>query len=824
MRQAGTCFHCGDALPAGAPIFARLGNVHQPMCCPGCKAVAEFIHDNDLGAYYEHRQQPGPDNGLRAEDSDWTLYDRDDLATRYVSDDGATATATVDVGGMYCSACAWLFENAMRRTNGIRSVALNSATRRAVVSWDPSRLAFSGVLSAIAAIGFRPSPAVAGVAGEGREHEQRSALRRLIVAAAAGMQVMMFAVALYAGDHFGIEGRIEQFLRIVSLLVCLPIVFYSARPFFEGAVRGLKARQPGMDLPVSLAIIAAFAASTVAALRGSGEIYFDSVAMFVLFLGAARYLEMRSRHRADDQAQALASLLPEVATRLAGDVPEIVSVDRLRPTDKVLIRPGDVIPADGRVLSGELAVDESLLTGESMPVGREAGSAVYAGAINRAGTASVEVTRAGASTSLAEIGRLLDQARADRPRVAQLADRIASRFVLAVLLIAAVTGLAWLQIDAGRAFEIVLATLVVTCPCALSLATPASIAAAASGLAREGILLVRARALEVLSRPARLVFDKTGTLTRGQPEILATDLLDEGVDEAFALSLGAALEKASEHVLARAFTPYFEPAEHALDSVRIVAGAGIEASAGDRQFRLGSYDFVAPTGSPLEAPPAPADGSMRVWLGDTRRLLAVFTIGDELRPDAAEAIESLRRLGHRISIASGDHVSAVQAIARRLDIEDATAALAPSAKLELLSAMRGQGLPVVMVGDGVNDAPVLAAADASIAVDAGTALARASADVIVPGRRLASVAKVAEVAATTRQTIRQNLAWAIGYNLLAIPLAVSGVLAPWMAALGMSASSLLVVLNALRIGSRVAGPGRRVPAGESAERRRGVAT
>ena len=800
MRQGGTCFHCGEPLPDGRPIFARLDGVHQPVCCTGCKAVAEFIQDNDLAAYYEHRQLPDGDAGLKAEQSDWSLYDRDDLLSRYVSDDGSVATATIEVGGMYCSACAWLFETALGRVRGVESVALNSATRRAVLSWDPARLRFSEVLAAVAAIGFRPAPAVAGSGGAGREQEQRTALRRLIVAAAAGMQVMMFAVALYAGEHFGIEGQIEQFLRIISLLVCLPIVFYSAKPFFAGAVRGLRARQPGMDLPVSLAILAAFSASTIAALRGTGEIYFDSVAMFVLFLGAARYLEMRARHRADDQAQALASLLPELATRMAGETPEIVSVDALRPGDRVLIRPGDVIPADGRVLSGTLAVDEALLTGESMPVSRDTGCDVFAGAINRSGTASIEVTRAGASTSLAEIGRLIERARADRPRVALLADRIASRFVLAVLVVASATGLVWLRLDPSRAFEVVLATLVVTCPCALSLATPASIAAAATRLSRDRILLVRARVLEVLAKPARIVFDKTGTLTRGRPAILETVVLRQGFDKADVRALAAAMETVSEHVLARAFVPYLAPGRFAAKDARVVAGAGVEAQADNRRYRLGSYPFVARQSAQPEPARTAEDETMRVWLGDEEGLVAVFSIGDALREDAGDTVKQLEALGHEVVIASGDRAAAVQATARRLGITDARSGLTPPGKLSVLEALRRDGLPVVMVGDGVNDAPVLAAADASIAVDAGTALARASADAVVPGRRLAGVVTIAAVAAKTRSVIRQNLAWAISYNALGIPLAAAGILAPWMAALGMSASSLLVVLNALRIG------------------------
>ncbi len=798
-RPALHCFHCGEPVPAGAPIRARLGDMQQPMCCIGCKAVAEFIHGQGLDAFYEHRRQPEGTEGLRVVPADWCIYDHDDLVTRYVHREGNRAAAAIDIGGMYCAACAWLLETGLARDSAVLGVTLNPATRRAVVRWDASRLSFGGLLAAIAALGFRPAPAVHGAADGRGVDEQRQALRRLIVAAAAGMQVMMFAVALYAGAHFGIEGRIEQFLRVTSLLVCLPIVFYSARPFFAGALRGLRSGRPGMDLPVALAIAAAFVASTVAALVNRGEIYFDSVAMFVLFLGGARYLEMRARHRAEDQARAMAALLPETATRLAGEVPEIVGIDRLRIGDRVLVRPGDIVPADGRILSGELSLDEALLTGESMPVTREAGSDVFAGSINRAGCAAIEVTQAGAGTSIAEIGRMIDTAKADRPPIALLADRIAGRFVIAVLAMAGLAGLAWLRVDPERAFEVMLATLVVTCPCALSLATPAALAAAASRLGRERILLVRARVLEVLGRPSHIVFDKTGTLTQGRPRV--TDVEAFGTTtEARCLELASALESVSEHVLARAFAP--RGAGPALPrDLAVVPGCGVEGVVAGRRYRLGKRDFVLGMrdGSAVAEP---AGATSVVYLGDEGGLLARFTIGDALREDAADAVALLRRQGHRMSIVSGDREEAVAAVAAQLGIDDWHAGITPAGKLDYLATLRAAGGRIVMVGDGINDAPVLAAADASIAVDAGTALARASADVVVPGQRLSSIVSIEDTARRTRRTIAQNVGWAIGYNLCAVPLAVSGLLAPWMAAIGMSLSSLLVVGNALRLQRR----------------------
>ena len=794
------CFHCGEPVPDANPVVAHIGDQDRLVCCVGCKAVAELIQGSGLGAFYQFRSQPQADLNLRPDESGFAHFNAEDMLTRYVHRRGSAAEVTLDIGGMYCSACVWLLDNALQRFPAITSIDVNPATRRAVISWDLTALGFGDLLQAIAAVGFKPVPVGAGSRDQAGEIEYRQALKRLIVAAAAGMQVMMFAVALYAGDYFGIEGGVEEFLRTISLLVTLPIIFYSARPFFAGAWRGIRARTPGMDLPVSIAIAAAFCASAWAVWTDNGPIYFDSVAMFVLFLGGTRFLEMRARQRSDDHALALARLLPDTAMRIRDGQPETIAVDRLRVGDIISIRPGEVIPVDGELTSGLLSVDESVLTGESLPVSRETGDRVFAGGTNRSGNARVRVTLTGASTSLAEIGRLLERAKADRPPLALLADRIASKFVLAVLLIATLTGIVWSNIDISRVVEIVLATLVVTCPCALALATPAALAAAASRLAASGFILVRSRLLEVLQPGAVLVFDKTGTLTKGRPSVVATAILSDDPQwtEGRCLQLVAAIETLSEHVLARAFKEYRGSKSADLLNMQSESGRGVQAEVAGQTLRVGSYDYVreiTPTGLAVDEP---ADGTL-VFLGSRDGFIAQFTLGDELRSDAREAVSRLRESGFRIVIASGDRPAAVATVAQTLQVPEQHAGLLPADKLRLVADLQANGHRVIMVGDGINDAPVLAAADASIALDAGTALARASADAIALSRRLMSVVDAATIAAHTRTVIRQNISWAIAYNVIAVPLAASGTLAPWMAALGMSLSSFVVVLNALRI-------------------------
>jgi Cu2+-exporting ATPase len=798
MSRTDGCFHCGEPLPNGPLIFAQLDGIDQPMCCIGCKAVAEFIHSAGLTAFYEFRSQPDSDLQPADEPGEWQHYDSADLLARYVHEDRGAAETTLDIGGMYCTACVWLLDKALNQIDAIENVTVNPATRRAVIRWDATRLKFSELLAAISRIGFKPLPVGVGQSKDTNDEEYRRSLKRLIVAGAAGMQVMMFAVALYAGDYFGIEAGVEKFLRTISLLVTIPIVFYSARPFFASAWRGIRARTPGMDLPVSIAIAAAFFASVWATWMDQGNIYFDSVAMFVLFLSATRFLEMRARHRADDYAVALARLLPDTATRIVGGGAEIVALDRIRVGDVIMIRPGEVVPIDGEMLTGSLAVDESMLTGESLPVSREPGTQVYAGGINRSGNGTLRVTRTGASTSLAEIGRLLERAQADKPPIAVLADRIASRFVLALLAVASITALIWINIDPSRTFEVVLATLVVTCPCALSLATPAALAAAASRLASSGFLLVRSRVLEVLNQASTIVFDKTGTLTAGQPVILETRSFSAQSPE-YQLQLAAAIEMASEHVLARAFSIYYRSAYFNPVDIQVEPGCGVQADINGQRYRIGNAGYVAELSNSKPVNEPGDDARILVYLGDDSGLLARFAIGDEVRSDAADAVAELQRAGFNVVIASGDNAAAVSEVASQLDISDWHAAMSPAKKLEFIRKLQADGQSVVMVGDGINDAPVLAAADASIALDAGTALARASADAIALGKRLGTIVEAVGVARATRRIIRQNIAWAIIYNVTAVPLAVSGILAPWMAAIGMSISSLIVVLNALRL-------------------------
>ena len=792
------CFHCGETLTGTEPWFIEIDSERHRVCCPGCKAVGELIRESGLADFYRFRTMPAirPRDGAvdPAPDLPWQPFDRPEMLDTISAPAGeGLRSCTMLVEGVRCAACGWLIERSLEQVPGVREIRVNPATARARLVWEPGTLPLSGALGVLSRLGYQPHPGSAGAADMALR-ERRGALRRLGVAGIGMMQVMMYAVAMYVGAFQDMDPGLEQLFRWVSLLVATPVALYAGRPFFTGAWRDLRAGRPGMDVPVALAVGAAWTASVLHTIAGQGEIYFDSVTMFVFFLSLARYLEMGARHRAGDTQEALARLLPESARRRRGDDWETVALRELKPGDIVLVRYGETLPADGRLQSLDARLDESMLTGESRPRRRRAGEPTLAGSINLGDPLEFAVERTGGETLVSGIGRLLDRAQSERTPVAAAADRVARWFVIGVLSAAALTWFAWNAIDPSRAFEITLAVLVVTCPCALSIATPAALTAATGFLARHGLLVTRAGAIERLARVQRVIFDKTGTLTLGQPRITSVETPD-GADPDRALGIAAALEAVSEHPIARAFA-VAHPAAPAT-GVTVHAGLGIEGRVAGERWRLGRPDWAAA----LCGQPAPhsAGDETTVCLAGEQGVAAVFRLADRLRSGARRQLDVLRDFGLSLEIASGDAPDAVAPVAEAVSIEHWRAGMTPEDKLALLRERQQAGDPVVMVGDGVNDAPVLAGADVSVAMAAGTPLAQTSADMVLLGDSLAPLAAGVAQSRRTLRIIRQNLAWAAAYNAVALPLAATGFISPWMAAIGMSASSLLVVLNALRL-------------------------
>jgi Cu2+-exporting ATPase len=799
------CYHCGQPLPGGARIRTAIAGSLREMCCHGCAAVAQAIVGNGLEDYYRRRDRypDSPKEALPGIVSDLSVFDREEIQRAFVTRPTANEReAALILEGMTCPACIWLNEAHLARQPGVVAVEVNYTTRRARVRWDAERTRLSDVLAAIEAIGYRAYPYDPGAMEASRVRERRDALLRLAVAGLGMMQVMMYAFPAYVTGSGEIPADAAALMRWASLILTFPVVAYSSLPFFRGALRDLRRGRAGMDVPVALGIGAAFAASAAATWTGHGDVYFDSVAMFVFFLLGGRYLELLARHRAAEYLEFLSRAMPAVANRFAdfarSQATEAVAAASLQPGDRVLVRPGESFPADGRIEQGTTQVDEALLTGESRPLAKQAGDRVICGSINRAHAVAVRVERIGSETMLSGIVRLMERASAERPRIQELTDLIAARFVGFVLLVAAGAGLYWGLADPARALPVVVAVLVVTCPCALSLATPMAMAIAASAMARIGMIVTRGRAIETLARATHFVFDKTGTLTDGRLQVSEVRVLGEtGRDRV--LAIAAALERQSEHPLGKAIAAAASPLAPPASAVKNFPGNGIEGLVEGRRVRIGQKAFVGElSGSMGRTGPAAAHATT-VWMGDERGPLAQFRLEDRVRDDARELVSELREAKRLVMLLSGDGSQAVQDVAARAGILYYRPRMLPEQKQAAVRELQDKGAIVAMIGDGVNDAPVLAQAQVSIAMGSGAALAQGAADMVLASPRLSDLARAFRLSQKTLRIVRQNLAWAFAYNIVVLPLAISGWLTPWMAGIGMSASSLLVVLNALRV-------------------------
>jgi len=818
-RDAGDlCFHCGERVPGGTRWGVRVGDGWKAMCCAGCEAVASAILGRGLADYYRLRESAGGAPQLDRDDKadDSGLYDDPALQRGFVRREGNGREALLLVEGIRCAACAWLSEQVIAALPGVLGVSVNAATHVATVRWDSARARLSDVLRAVREIGYRASPFDPSRALSLQRAERRSALARICVAGLGAMQVMMYAVPAYLAGEGEMTADIAHLMRWASLALTLPVVFYSAWPFFTGAWRDLRNGRLGMDVPVALGVAVAFGASVAATLRGAGEVYFDSVTMFVFLLLLGRYFEILARQRAGSALRHLARLAPEFANRLL-DFPRSLECERvaaaaLQPGEVVLVKPGETFPADGLVAQGVGIASEAPVSGEARPVAKSPGSTVIAGSGNLSSPLFVKVTRVGPDTVLSSILRLADRAAAEKPRLIRLADRTAAWFIASVIALAAIAGWFWTAEDPARALPAVVAVLVATCPCALSLSAPIALTIAVGEFARGGIVVVRSRAVETLARADEVVFDKTGTLTRGEMR-LKEAAIRGGVSREGCLALAAALEAASEHPIGKAFVAAGAARGLRAEEIRNVAGAGIEARIAGGRYRIGTLQFASRL-FPGPAPDEEPGEDTIVWLGGESGLLASFRLGDELRREAEEALAMLRSLGVRIHLLSGDGGNAVREIARRLDVPAMEANAAPARKLQYVADLQRRGRIVAMVGDGLNDAPVLAQADVSLAMSGGARLAQLRADAVIVSQDLRDLPRAIAHARHTLRVVRQNIAWAFAYNLLVLPLALAGALTPWAAALGMSASSLVVALNALRLErrSRREGPAAPQPA------------
>ncbi|MBW3843501.1 heavy metal translocating P-type ATPase [Aeromonas hydrophila] len=794
------CFHCGEPVPAGSRYALEIKGIVQPMCCPGCQAVAETILECGLASYYEHRTAPGTKGELvPAELAALSHYDLAEVQQDFVTD-SATGSHKVreiqlTVEGLTCAACAWLIERHLGNLAGLHYINVNTTTHRARIKWDPDRLSLSDILKGFAKIGYRAYPFQTHQQEALYAKEVRSYMFRLALAGLGSMQVMMCAVALYMDLFISVEEEFMVYFKWISLLLSTPIMIYSAQPFYVGAWRSLRQGHLSMDVSVSLALIGAFVASMWATVFNTGEVYYDSITMFVFFLLLGRFLELRARRKASESSSNLARLVPIMATRLDEDGEHEVAAKTLQVGDRVRVLAGATLPADGIIVLGQASLNESMLTGEQLPLFKQAGDAVYAGTINTDAPLEIRVSHRIEESRLAQIMRLQDHALDDKPAIAQMADVLSRHFILVLLFIAAGVWTFWHFHQPEQAFWVTLAVLVATCPCALSLATPTALTSATARLTRAGILLRRGHVLDVLTRANRIVMDKTGTLTTGNISLTSTEALGN-LDAARCLAIARALEAYSEHPIARAFRS--NTAEDAVllaaSKVTPIIGHGIEGVIDGRHYRLGSARWLGIS----DTHAAQADGLV-IYLADEDRALARFLLTDTLRPDAKALIQAFKAAGLKTTILTGDSSAQADEVARELGVDELVKGVTPDGKLAYLKEHEARGDISIMVGDGINDAPVLAGAHASFAMAGGTDLAKNSADAILLADDLSRLLDARALALRTRKIIKENFAWSIGYNLLVLPLAASGWLPPYVAAAGMSLSSLIVVTNSMRL-------------------------
>ena len=792
-----SCFHCGLPNPS-QPQSLTIDGQARYFCCIGCHSAAKTIIDAGLGDYYKFHQPdqlPAETALTQKQKQALALYDQADVQAEFVSTlDEVTNGCILSIEGISCSACSWLIEKRLQQMPGVVSAQVNIGTHRLTLAWQHDITQLSELIHALVLIGYRAAPFLPSDEEVINQKTQRQYILRLGIAGIGMMQAMMNAVALYSGS---IEPQHMRWLWWTGLFLTIPVMLISARPFFTSAWHALRQRQLTMDVSVSLAILSAFIASCYATISGHGEVYFESVNMFTFFLVLSRFLEFRARTQSNRGANRINHFLPQTCTLVHPDGSREVAIKTLKRGDIIQLLPGEVCPVDGAVHQGFTQFDESSFTGEFHDVGKAPGDSVFAGTTNRSQAVLIAVSASNNRSSFHLLRQLIERASAEKPRLAQLADKGARQFIWTTLFIALLIGLVWLWLDPTRAFWIVISVLVVTCPCALSLATPTALARATLTLKDKGLVITRGYALERLAKLSDIAFDKTGTLTEGRFALQDIRLAEDNpitADTKQLFTLARELEQQSPHSIADAFREQAPVADNPFSLRQITnhASAGISAQSSVGHWKLGSATFAGVT---AQSPPPHITA---VYLSLDERLVATFYLSDSLRSTVARTFEQLSALGITSHVITGDaNPDAEQAMREKGLTGEYLAGLKPEDKVAWVKDR--QHKQFAALGDGINDAPVLAATNLSIAMLEATDLTKSQADILLLTNHLPTLADAIRLAKKTNRIIRQNLFWALVYNAVALPVAAAGLVSPWQAAIGMSVSSLLVVGNAMRL-------------------------
>ncbi len=802
------CYHCG--LPVkntGGEFDAVIGDKQRSFCCHGCRHVCETIHAAGLGSFYrktpvETAFQPPPEipESLSA-------YDIDEVQADYVDTLAQNRTIHLLVEGIHCAACVWLIETALQREQGVLAADVNLTGKKLRLRWDNQQTQLSRILQRLADLGYAAVPFDPETAEGALAKRHRAMVYRMAFAGFAMMNILWVSIALYAGAA---DDEFRNWFHWIGFALATPTLFYSGFPFLRNAVTGLKNWQLTMDLPIAIGATATYLYSSYITFTGStqGEVYFDTVVNFLFVILVGRYLETLSKRNALSATRRLLELQPKLANVVTEKGIEIRPIRSVMIGDRVQVRPGEKIPVDGQVITGNSAVDEAMLTGESVPVAKHDGDSVIAGSLNTEGTLQIEATAVLRNTALARILDLMDEAQSSKAPIQNLADRIVPWFVLVTLTLATLTFVYWLQHDFEIALLAASSVLVVTCPCAFGMATPMSIAVASGVGAQNGVLIKQGAALERLSAVTHYVFDKTGTLTIGEPAVVRLQSAG-GVSEDQLLKLAASAEQHSEHTLGRAIVETAQRRHLSLSETsdfQASPGRGIQARVDEHDILIGHFDWIQTQLSSM-----PAEWQTAVTEFEVAGLTAVLVISDgqvigmlglqdRLRDDTQDVIRNLQQDGYDVSVLSGDRPSVVQAITAGLDPIGRYAGVLPADKRAFIENLQRQGDVVAMIGDGINDSPALIQADTGIALASGTDVSIESADIVLSHNRLSQVLIAGRMARRTLRTIRQNIVLSITYNIIMVPLAMMAMVSPLMAAVTMPISSLLVIGNSARIG------------------------
>lgn len=783
------CFHCGLDIPPQFNYHTTVLGKRQAFCCPGCCAVADAIVKNGLEDYYHYRSEFAEKASEKEDEllQKLKVFDDDSILQEFVESQQDASEIQLTISGINCAACGWLIEKQLAKLNGILKVGVNVSARRASVTWNNKKLKLSQILSHIENIGYHAKPFQPEQHEASFRQENKAFLKRLGLAGLMTMQVMMLNVGVFF-DLFGhIDPQTKQYFNWISLLLTTPVILYSASGFYSSAIRALRAKVVNMDVPITLALTLTYVSGVFATAQNSGQTYFESLCMFVFFLLISRYLEHSARYKASQLSANMLEYMPTTANLIEGNQITPVLAKALVAEQHVLVKSGEMVPIDGVIVEGEGQLDEAMLTGEFDLVSKTIGETVFAGTVNQLGTLTIKVNQPLKNSMLNQISMLQNKALLSKPKIASLADQFSQYFVMAVLVISLSSYIIWLQIDASQALWVTISILIATCPCALGLATPSALSFAVAHLNSKGILLKRADALEQISQVDWVALDKTGTLTEGK-FTLADCFCAPSQNKAQCLEIAASLEQYSSHPIAKAFSDI--PSGYLVSDFSAKIGQGVAGSINDVSYKLGSLHFIG-----LEVPIQMQN--CNVFLTAQDKLLCGFLLTDKIRASSAELVDKIQ--AEHIILLSGDIPSVVESVAKSLNIPNWLAQQTPEDKLNVIKQAQANHHVVLMVGDGINDGPVLAQADVSVTLGAGSDLAKSSADVILLDNSLEKIDLVFNIAKRCKIKIIQNMGWALGYNILVLPLAVTGMLSPWMAVVGMSLSSLIVVVNSIRL-------------------------